>query len=83
MVITTKIINQNGEEEMTATSSSPIPDYKDFDNLGFRLAFDELEGSVLQASNEVNTKVLEYVLREGSIKSRMKQKTGQTPKEVK
>jgi hypothetical protein len=57
IVTTTKIINQNGEDEVTVKSSSPIPDNKDFDNLGFRLAFDELEGSFLQASNEVNTKV--------------------------
>jgi hypothetical protein len=66
--VTIKIKNKNGQEEINVTSSKDIPDYDDFDKLGFREAFHELEGAILETSKDANTKVAEQYLSKGSKK---------------
>ena len=81
--ITTRILDENGKEEITVTSSKAIPDYDDFDKLGFREAFHQLEGAVLEAREEVTAQVTEKYLSNGSKKNSSKRKAGSPPKAVK
>jgi hypothetical protein len=65
---TVKVKNEKGEEEIAVTSSKAIPDFSEFEKLGFAAAFHELEGAVLEASKDVNTEVTEQYLGNGSKK---------------
>jgi hypothetical protein len=45
-----------------------IPDYVDFDKLGFRAAFYEFEGAVLETREQATIQLSEQYLKEGSNK---------------
>jgi hypothetical protein len=68
ITLTATIKDKNGEEKVTVTSSKAIPDTDDFEKHGFRQAFHELEGAILETRNEVTAKVIERYLGEGSKK---------------
>jgi hypothetical protein len=80
---TVQIINKNGEEIISASSSKAIPNYDDFEKLGFRAAFHELEGAILETGKEANTQVAENYLSKGSKKKSPMPKSGSTPKALK
>ena len=81
--IVATIKDKNGVVTTTVTSSKEIPSFDDFDKLGFRTAFHELEGAVLETSKEVNTRITESILSIGSKKKSSKPNPGSTPKKVK
>jgi hypothetical protein len=60
--IIAQIEDDDGNIETTVESSSEIPSYEDFDKLGFRAAFHEFEGAVLETSRKVNVQVSEHYL---------------------
>jgi hypothetical protein len=70
---TVQIVNENGEEEIAATSSRAIPGFPEFEDSGFAAAFHKLEGAILEASKDVNVKATEQYLSDGSKKSRVSQ----------
>jgi hypothetical protein len=42
----------SGEVKLTSISFKMIPEHEDFDKLGFRAAFDEFEGAVLERASK-------------------------------
>ena len=83
LTIIAKIEDDDGNVKTTVESSSEIPSYEDFDKLGFRAAFHEFEGAVLETSREVNTQVSEHYLSDGSKKKSTKREAGSNQKKKK
>lgn len=77
------IQDKDGNVKATATSSKEIPSYDDFEKLGFREAFHQLEEAVLETSEKANTLATEQYLMKGSKKNSSKRKAGLPPKAVK
>jgi hypothetical protein len=80
---TVTIKDKDGNVETTVTSSKEIPSFDDFEKLGFREAFHQLEEAVLETSEKANTLATEQYLMKGSKKNSSKRKAGLPPKAVK
>jgi hypothetical protein len=66
---TAKIITDDGTKEIAFTSAKPIPEFADFEALGFSEAFDALESAVLQARKETSESVIAEYLSDNSKKN--------------
>ena len=67
IIIIAKVVDRKtGKEKFTSISSKGIPDYEDFDKLGFRAAFHEYEGAVLEAREKATIQLSEQFLNEGT-----------------
>jgi len=67
---TAKIITDDGTKEIVSTSSKPIPEFEDFEALGFAEAFDALETAVLTARKETSENVIAKYISDNSKKKR-------------
>ena len=83
IIHTIQILDKEGKEVVSVTSSKDIPDYDDFEKSGFRAAFHELEGAIIETSQEVNKEAAEHYLSKGSKKNSSKRKAYSPPKAVK
>jgi hypothetical protein len=67
----------------TVTSSKEIPSFDDFEKLGFRDAFHQLEDAVLDTGDKVSTLATEQYLSKGTKNNSSKRKAYSPPKAMK
>ena len=72
MQISVTIIDESGNEVIKTISEKDVPNLKDFDRLGFREGFHQLETAVLEARKESADAAVEGYLEELSEKKREK-----------
>jgi len=66
---TARIITDEGTSENVFTSSKPIPEFEDFEKMGFAEAFDALETAVLMARKETSESIIAEYLSDNSKKN--------------